>query len=156
MSVTSWLLVAAVCFGIEIGVSSFWFLWFGFAALINCLLVYFSVTSSLPIQLVVFAGISLAFLIFTRPLLIKVLGNKETKSNVDAMIGQSGICTEPISPHQVGQVKVRGEIWTAVAETEISAGELIVVEAVTGVKLKVQAQPVATVPTQSDIQEGEM
>jgi membrane protein implicated in regulation of membrane protease activity len=137
MNATLWLLVAAACFGVEIGVSSFWFLWFGVAALINCVLVYAGIIPNLPAQLIVFSALSVVFLIFTRPLLVKLLGKRETKSNVDAMIGRTGLCTLTIVPFEVGQVKVRGEIWTAFAEEKIEAGRPIIVEAVVGVKLKV-------------------
>jgi membrane protein implicated in regulation of membrane protease activity len=138
MTATMWLLVCAFCFGIEISAGSFWFLWFGLAALIDCALVFFGLAPSLPAQLLIFSGLNAVFLFFTRPLLLKFLGNKEIKSNVSAMIGQMGICTLAISPHQFGQVKVRGEIWTAFSDREIEEGAAITVEKVEGVKLKVR------------------
>lgn len=63
-------------------------------------------------------------------------------SNVDALIGQKGRVTQRIAPHEPGQVKVRDEVWRAVAAADangpIESGAEITVLGVDGVTLKVR------------------
>ena len=90
---------------------------------------------SLPIQLFVFAIITLLFIVFTRPLVVKLVKSPNTVSNVAALIGQHGISLTSISHLNYGQVKVNGEIWTAVSAEDIDESIRIVVMGVDGVKL---------------------
>ena len=90
------------------------------------------------IQLLVFALITLIFIVFTRPLVLKLVKSNDTVSNVNALIGQHGISTTSISHLNYGQVKVNGEIWTAVATEDIDIDVRIVVTGVDGVKLVVK------------------
>ncbi|HPP39059.1 MAG TPA: NfeD family protein, partial [Candidatus Kapabacteria bacterium] len=55
-----------------------------------------------------------------------------------ALIGLRGIAMTDISPAQKGQVKVSGEIWSAVSDEEIMEGEEIVVQNVQNFVLKVR------------------
>lgn len=55
-----------------------------------------------------------------------------------ALIGLRGIAMTDISPAQKGQVKVSGEIWSAVSDEEIMEGEEIVVQNVENFVLKVR------------------
>ena len=139
MAATYWLLITVVCAGIEIATGTLWFLWFAIAALVNLILVYFGVVSSLTVELLIFAAISLTFLIFTRPILMRTLGKNETKSNVDALVGKQAVCTATIEPLQFGLVKLDGVVWTAFSEQVVTEGTVVTVKAVEGVKLKVEA-----------------
>lgn len=76
---------------------------------------------------------------FTRPLLVRLVKTRDIASNVNALIGQHGITTQEITPFEYGQVKVNGEIWTAVAQEEIAMGTPIIVNGIDGVKLIVQS-----------------
>ena len=58
----------------------------------------------------------------------------------DALIGTKGIVVQPIRPFAVGQVKVNGQVWSAVGktpETDIEQGREVKVHAIEGVKLVV-------------------
>ena len=62
----------------------------------------------------------------------------ELKTNVDALIGKTGIVTKKINTiNQVGQVKIEGETWSALGENEmdIEKGVQIIVKKVKGVRL---------------------
>lgn len=137
MSALQWILVAVVCGAIEILTSGFWFLWLALAALLVAGGVGLVWLVNLPIQLFVFAVITLLFIVFTRPLVVKLVKSPDTVSNVDALIGQHGLSLTSISHLNYGQVKVNGEIWTAVSAEDIDENIRIVVLGVEGVKLVV-------------------
>ncbi|PKM75882.1 MAG: hypothetical protein CVU90_15295 [Firmicutes bacterium HGW-Firmicutes-15] len=138
MSAVQWILVAVLCGAVEIVSAGFWFLWLALAALLVAGGVSLTLLASLPSQLLVFALITLIFVVFTRPLVLKLIKSNDTFSNVNALVGQHGISTTSISPLHYGQVKVNGEIWTAVAVEEIEMDVRIVVTGIDGVKLVVK------------------
>ncbi len=138
MTTAQWVIIAVVCGSIEIFTMGLWFLWLALAALLVAVGVRLDWLQSLQWQLLVFAFFTLIFIIFTRPLAIKFFKTKDTVSNVKALVGQHGISTTDIQPLQYGQVKVNGEIWTAIAESEIEPGTRIEVIDIDGVKLIVQ------------------
>jgi len=135
MTTAQWVIIAIVCGSIEIFTMGLWFLWLALAALLVAVGVRLDWLSSLQWQLLIFAFFTLIFIIFTRPLAIKFFKTQDTISNVKALVGQHGISTTDIQPLQYGQVKVNGEIWTAIAESEIKSGTRIVVNDIDGVKL---------------------
>jgi membrane-bound serine protease (ClpP class) len=60
--------------------------------------------------------------------------NKIT-TGIEGLIGEVAIAQTPLAPS--GKVFVHGEIWDAVATTNIPAGERVVVNKVDGLQLKV-------------------
>ncbi len=141
MEALSWLILFVLLLGIEIltlGLTTIWFAGGALAAFFAALL-----GAGLVFQLVLFAVVSLVLLAFTRPLAVKYLNRKTTKTNVDSMVGRHGEVTEEINNLQAqGQVQVDGMPWTARAEREedvIPAGTEVQVVRVSGVKLIVKA-----------------
>ena len=69
-----------------------------------------------------------------------MLGGLESnrRTNIDAVIGQSGIVQRRITKNEVGLVKVGYELWRAKAEDDIEVGEEIEVVGVSGVTLEVK------------------
>ena len=88
-----------------------------------------------------FAFIYLAFL---RRRIRSKISSPDRATNVDAVIGRSGIVTEPIAPHGSGMVRVGDELWRATLANEgegaaaILPGAKVVVDSVEGVTLKVR------------------
>ena len=138
MTFLEWILVAIICGAIEIFTAGFWFLWLAIAGVIVALLVQFGLLPALEMQLLVFALFTLLLIIFTRPLVVKFVKSNDKVSNVKALIGQHGITLTSIVPMQFGQVKVNGEIWTAVAEEELEENTRVEVMGIDGVKLIVK------------------
>ena len=62
----------------------------------------------------------------------------ERRTNIDAIIGQSGIVRRRIAQNEVGLVKVGYELWRAKAEEDIEEGEEVEVIGVSGVTLEVK------------------
>lgn len=139
MTAIQWIIIAIICGAIEIFSAGFWFVWLALSALILAAGVKLSLLNTLEIQLLVFAFITLLFVIFGRPIIMKFIKTNERVSNVDALIGQPGITLTELKPLEQGQVKLKGEVWTAVSNEEIAADTRVIVEAVEGVKLRVKS-----------------
>ncbi len=133
-----WLLVAGICFIIEIFTVGFFVFWFGIGALIALVVSLF--IENLLVQAVFFVISSTLLLLFTKPLVNKFIKtDKTTLTNVYRIIDKEGIVVENIdSLNCTGKVKVKGELWSAIADTDIEMGSKIKVISVNGVKLKVE------------------
>jgi membrane-bound serine protease (ClpP class) len=59
-----------------------------------------------------------------------VFSNPQTR-----LVGARGIVKEPLSP--IGSVQVKSELWSAVADEPVAAGEHVVVTKIEGLKLRV-------------------
>ncbi len=138
MTAAQWILIALVCGSVEIFTMGFWFLWFALAALLVAVGVQVDWLGTLQLQLLFFALFSIIFIIFTRPLVLKLFKSNDTISNVEALIGQHGMATTNISALNYGQVKVNGEIWTAVSSSDIEVDTRVLVTGIDGVKLQVE------------------
>ena len=138
MTTLEWILVAIVCGTIEIFSLGLWFLWLAISAAFIALLVSLGILSTLESQLLVFAFVTLMLIIFTRPLALRLFKTKDTVSNVQALIGQHGVTLTNLGPLEYGQVKVRGEVWTAFANEEIEVDTRVTVTEINGVKLAVE------------------
>lgn len=131
-----WLIIALIMLIVEAltaGLTTIWFAGGAFAALVCALL-------DLPIavQIVIFFIVSICLLVFTRKIFVEKLKTGSQKTNVDALIGERAIVEAAIPAYGVGQVKVGGQIWSAVCEKpdmEIEAGKLVKIHAIEGVKV---------------------
>ncbi len=95
-------------------------------------------TDSYLIQLGVFAFLAIILIPLTRPLAKKITKPSPQKTNVDAMVGKAGIVVKAIDPvAEVGQVRVEGQVWQAIASEPIDEGAQIIVDKVQGARLYV-------------------
>ena len=95
-------------------------------------------TDNYLIQLGVFAFLAIILIPLTRPLAKKITKESPQKTNVDAMVGKSGIVVKAIDPvAEVGQVRVEGQVWQAIASEPIDEGTPIMVDKVQGARLYV-------------------
>jgi membrane protein implicated in regulation of membrane protease activity len=138
MSSLQWILIAIVSGAIEVASAGFWFLWLGISALLVALGVSLNILVSLESQLLIFALLSALFIIFTRPLVVKLFKSQDIPTTAEALVGQHGVSITEIKPLQYGQVKLNGEIWTAAADEEIAEGLRVQVKGIEGVKLLVK------------------
>lgn len=96
---------------------------------------------SLLLQIIVFLIVSILLLYFTRPLAIKKLKIGNVKTNVDTLPGNTALVISDIIPYNTGQVKVMGQIWTAISagtKDPMKQGETVRILRVEGVKLVVE------------------
>ena len=90
------------------------------------------------IQFSVFVILGTILLFTTRKYLVNLLGSKNIKTNLDRVIGMTGIVTEEITKTKAGEVKVDGKKWTAVADKKIKVDSTVKVLEIDSVKLKVE------------------
>ena len=133
-----WLIIAGLCLVIEIYTVGFFIFWFGIGALF-ALLVSF-ITNNLFIQIAVFLISSSLLVILTKPLMKKFTKNEKTvPTNFFSLSGKQVIVTKKIdSDNSTGQVKVKGELWSAISDKDIEKDAKVKILGVDGVKLKVE------------------
>ena len=107
-----WLLILIVMIGIEIATMGLTTIWFAGGAVVAFILSLLGV--SFKIQLVVFLVVSILLLVVTRPLAMKHLNLKRTKTNIDDLAGKCGIVLKEIdNAKEQGQIMLKGIEWTA-------------------------------------------
>ena len=139
MVTTIWLVLAGVFFIAEIFTLGFLVFWLGVGAVLAMVVSLF--TDNILIQIVVFVISSIALILSTKPLVKKFVDKKTIPTNKDSLIGKKGMVIEEISPlHNKGQVKLNGEVWSAISKdnTIIEKDKEVEVQGVTGVKLVVR------------------
>lgn len=134
-----WLFFLIVFLIIEIltlGLTTIWFAGGCLAAFLAAL-----VGAILPVQLGVFAAVSVLLLVFTRPLATRYFNRNTTRTNVESLVGRIALVTEPVDNRlATGMAQLDGVAWSVRAAREgetFSVGEEVRVESVQGVKLMV-------------------
>ena len=111
--------------------------WFAGGAVVS-LIISFIPGVDWWVQLIVFAVVSAALLVFIRPFLAKALKRETVNSNVDTMVGKKGVITSDVKETKSGEVVIDGVTWTAIATKDdmaIGKDSLVKVMAVSGNKL---------------------
>ncbi|HEX5030663.1 MAG TPA: NfeD family protein [Candidatus Eisenbacteria bacterium] len=97
---------------------------------------------STNLGLIIGGGLGLLYLLIGRRYVRRKIHIRSTPSNVDAVLGQSGIVLARIAEHEPGRVKVKSEEWLATPAAGVNGpiepGTIVTVEAVDGVTLKVR------------------
>ena len=100
------------------------------------------VAGSAKIGLLAAGVLALLYLAVFRSWLKKKLTVKDQASNVDAVVGKTGVVTKRIAVREPGMVKVGAEIWRAELtigdDVARDAGAVVMVQSVEGVTLKVK------------------
>ena len=135
-----WLIAFAVLVGIEVATMALTTVWFAGGAIAAFLMSL--AHASVNAQLTVFAVVSFALLIFTRPWAVKHVNRRAVKTNADSLVGKQARVTSEINNSlQTGSAVVNGQEWTARANKDgeiYPADTLVEIRAIQGVKLIVQ------------------
>src|ERR1017187_3981656 len=94
----------------------FFFVCMAFGALGGAIAAVFATVAWIPWA--VFAVVSVALTPLMIPLARFLFTPKPHASNVDALLGQKALVVETVDPKQAGTVKVGGEKWRAVSNSE--------------------------------------
>ncbi len=136
-----WLIIAGVCFIIEMATVGFFVFWFGIGALLSMLVSIFC-PENILLQSIVFVVSSVILLFLTKPLVDRFTRkDKKVETNAYSIIGKKGIVLQDInSTYSIGQVKISGEVWSAKSEDNdvIKKGSQIEVVKIEGVKAVVK------------------
>ena len=111
---------------------SIWFVVSGIIAMITSLF-----TDNILIQASIFIIFGIIFMLLTKKIIKKIIPNKE-KTNLDRIIGMTGIVISKITKNKPGEVKVDGKIWTAISNTTINENEPVKILEINSTKLKVE------------------
>lgn len=134
-----WIGIIIVFFILEVMSAVFVALCFSVAALVA--LVFNLLGFDSTHQIISFIGVLIITLIFLMPFLRRVSrintveSAAHSRTNLDLVIGQTGICVERITNLQDGLVKVDGKVWTAKSDVDIDVDELVIVEQITGARI---------------------
>lgn len=113
--------------------------WFSIGALVAMIAALFG--AGIWVAVGIFLVVSALSLVAFRPIIKKYFNDKVVKTNIDAVIGSMGTVLEPIDNiAATGRVKLGGMEWSArsATGTPISAGTIIKVERIEGVKVFVR------------------
>ena len=114
-------------------------IWFAIGALTAFFASLFGV--SFWIQIILFLVVSLVVLVVYRPLAVKYVNSRRTKTNVDDLVGKEAKVTEKIDNlNQTGRVVLNGMDWSARTTIggTIDGDTIVKVVEVKGVKLIVE------------------
>lgn len=132
-----WLIILIMFIGVEALTMGLTTIWFAGGALIAV----FAAILGAPVwvQIILFFGVSLLLLFFTRPVAVRYFNRDRVKTNVESMVGRQAIVTSEIDNIQgIGQVTVGGQEWSARScddKRRIAVGTVVNIAAVNGVKL---------------------
>jgi len=110
---TTWLALSVIFLIVEIiTVGNLISIWFSIGAALAFLVHVLG--GSFGLQAAVFIITSVALAILTRPLSRKLIGKKTLKTDIDRVIGSTGIVTRTIdNVHGTGTIVINGMDWTA-------------------------------------------
>ncbi len=114
-----WATVAVLCLILELSSGDFFIICFSIGAVFA--VVSAAIGLSVYWQLAVFALFSLLSIFFVRPVALRYLHKNEPNraSNADALLGRTGRVKEEIKADGTGYVQIDGDLWKAVATTDI-------------------------------------
>ena len=90
------------------------------------------------VTIIITAIICVLYVFIGRKYIHKWTAVKLEKTNIDAVIGSTGVVLKEIKVRNVGRVKVGNENWRAKADEDIPEGNEIVVTGVAGATLSVK------------------
>ena len=119
----------------------FYLFFFGCAALAVGLLAALGVAQPLWLQGILFTGLSVAAVIFFRPLLARQLRGGAGEA-VEDLVGERAVACDDIAAHGFGRAELRGTKWNArnIGETAVGSGQACLVEHVDGLTLWIRAE----------------
>ncbi len=131
-----WLVIVILLGLVEAATVNLVSIWFIASGIITLFLSLF--VSSFVIQFAVFVILGIVLLIATRKKLLDYQTTEDTKLNLERVIGMEGIVTQKITKNEIGEVKVDGKLWSAVANGSIKENEPVLIKGIDGVKLVVE------------------
>lgn len=131
-----WLLLMVVFLVTEASTVTMVSLWFAAGAL--AAMVVSLLGGAVWLQTAAFLAVSVVLLTALRPLVRKYVTPKLTATNIDSVLGSTGLVTAPINNvTATGQVKLGAMVWTARSSSgdPIPEGTLVRVDKIEGVKV---------------------
>jgi len=140
-----WFLVGFGLVVLEFVIPGVILVFFGVAAWIVSITTYLGITSSIEVQLLLFAVASVLLLFSLRKYIRNQLtghitGQQDPTANLDEFTGKSVPVVKTIKPgSQDGRVEFKGAEWKAESEEEIEEGKMAIILAADGIVLIVKS-----------------
>ena len=131
-----WLVAMVVFMAAEAMTVTLVSIWFAAGALGAVLVALLG--GGLMLQVTVFLALAIVLLFFLRGIVRKHFTPRLTRTNIDSVIGSTGIVITPVNNiAALGQVQINGMEWSARStnNTHIPAGTLVKVDKIEGVKV---------------------
>jgi len=138
-----WAIIGLGLLALEMATGTFYILWFGVAGLCLAVVTWIFTEISMPIQLVLYAVLSLGALWLWKKHEKKIQVNARVGQSQGEEIGRIGVLIKACSPAQTGVIRFTQGLmgsreWTAVSNATINEGEEAKVIAVEGNALRVE------------------
>lgn len=134
--IIAWLVLMVVLVIVEFLTLGLTCIWFAIGSLFAAIVALLG--GNIWFQVIVFGLVSLAMLIFTKPVAQKYFNSKIQKTNLDELIDEKCVVTEEINNLKAtGTVMLKGKEWTARSLREdeiIPAGNVVTLKQIEGVK----------------------
>lgn len=130
-----WLVLAIVLGLIEAFTVNLVSIWFVISSILAMVVSMF--TDNLYIQIGVFVIVGILLMPLSKKIYNKIKKNN-VSTNLDRIIGMTGVVTEDINKDTIGEVKVDGKRWSAYSNDNINKGEVVKVVKINSVKLYVE------------------
>ncbi|MBW3566191.1 MAG: NfeD family protein [Acidobacteria bacterium] len=132
-----WILIALVLLAIEWLTTTFHPGFFAFGAIAVGILVAAGFGGPLWMQLIVFALVSMIFMLIFRQPLREKLGLEGMSKEIESIASEKGIALETIAPGATGKIEIRGTSWNGRNEgdLEIGAGDRCSIDRIEGLTL---------------------
>ena len=131
-----WIMMVIILSIIEGATVNLVTIWFVVSALVSLVLSF--IIDNFFIEFLVFVVLGIILMLSTRKLLKKYLLKNKEKTNLDRVIGMTGIVTCDIKKNEIGEVKVDGKRWSAIASYDIPKDSYVTIKELKGVKLVVE------------------
>ncbi len=131
-----WFVLFVTFLVFELATSGLYTIWFSIGALIATLISMAG--GPIWVQIVVFFVVSLALLLFTRPIAKRFFNQKRMRTNIEALLENRGTVIETIdNSREQGLIRYNGMPWSArsLDESIIEAGEHVIIKRIEGVKV---------------------
>lgn len=132
-----WLGLFVFALVIEIFTADMISIWFSLAAVPSFVLAL--VGAHVIIQAIVFVLVTAVLLLLTRPAMKKYMKTNEIKTNVDAIVGKTGVVVKDVTFDLPGRVKIGSMDWSAISKETLVVGTHVKVLDVEGNKLIVES-----------------
>lgn len=135
-----WGVIIALAIILEAATNQLLSIWFVFSGLLVFVLSLCGI--SLVYQIIIFAIFSFVLLIFTKPLVKKLMRFKKEDTNLGRVMNKQAVVIQDIDNLKgTGQVSIEGNVWSAKSIDNnvcIAKDEIVIVKDIQGVKLLVE------------------
>ncbi|HPF83346.1 MAG TPA: NfeD family protein [Bacilli bacterium] len=135
-----WSLIIVLLLLLEIMTISVVAIWFAMGASISLIITLMDspLSTDFAFQFILCIGIGTVLTLLLRKRTFGYLKSKSIITEIDKLVGETGIVTKKITKNNYGQVKVNKKTFTAYSDEKINVSKTIEVLEINGVKLKVK------------------